>query len=129
MIRRKQQKLKTIWFYDEVYKRNILFCIGDANQTLKYLHKQYNIDVDFSGNEAAKTFDYMNEGYGVIIWLESFNNSPETWGYLVHELSHATMYILAHAGIVTEVIEDEPFAYYMEFLTRRFVAEHRKKYR
>jgi len=36
-------KIKSVWFYDEEYKENILFVIGDSIEFQKYVFKECHI--------------------------------------------------------------------------------------
>lgn len=120
------KKLTSVWFYDEMYKQNLLFLIGLPDEAVKYIKKQYNIDIEFSGFEAGKCFDIKH--YGLIIWLESFIGKPKEYGVLLHEIFHAALFTMDN--IKQEVTaENEVVAYYGEYLMRKFLElgkPHRK---
>ena len=115
-------KLKTISFYDEVYKQNILFCIGDSEKTKKYVYKNAKIKIEFDGKDGGLTFDCTESRKGIIIWLISFNRKPEDFGYLIHEILHCTFFTMANKGIKLKDDDfNESFTYYSEFLMRKFL--------
>ncbi len=119
-----KNKIKSVWFYDEVYKGNILFVIGDKDEFKKYIHNEYKIELDVDGRHTGRCYDIP--GYGIIIWMRNFNRSPKYYGVLVHEIIHATFFILENKFIPT-ADNSEPFNYHCEFLMRKFLEIYNKR--
>jgi hypothetical protein len=118
--------LKTVWFYDDIHKKNILFVVGGSKEaTIEYCKNKINLTLPEWVKEVdAKTYDVEN--YGIIIWLRRFDRSPYDYGCLVHEIAHAADYILDRVGWVYQPGNNEPFTYLCEFLTRKFLELYKK---
>lgn len=114
-----KSNIKSIYFYDEVYAQNILFCVGTQEATKKYIKKCYDLDLDFKGDEGGKCFGVR--GYGIIIWMPMFKKDPIYLGILAHEILHAVLFIFDIAGVKVDADNSEPTAYLMESYTRRFL--------
>lgn len=118
----KNKNFKVVWFYDEVYKQNILFCIGDAEQTIKYIKESYNIKVTISHEKnAGKCWEIPS--YGIIIWLDKFSKTPKNIAILAHECLHASLFILNDKIDYTSS-HSEALNYHVEFIIRKFLEEY-----
>jgi hypothetical protein len=118
---------KTVNFYDDVYKQNILFCIGDYERSKKCICKWINDDMEFDWNYGGLTFDYTYISKGMIVWLCEFSYKPNDFGYLSHEIAHVTFLTMRNCGIkFCKRSYNEAYTYYIEFLTRRFLEELEK---
>jgi hypothetical protein len=118
-------KLKKIWLYDEVFKQNYLFLIGDRITAEKFLNKNYSESFNVKESNDAKIFRL--ETGGIIMWIPRVNNKPRTLAVLSHELAHAVSYCFDFHGIKLDPQNDEPFSYYLEYLTRKFLEGWNKK--
>jgi hypothetical protein len=119
------KKLKTVWFYESVYRQNILFIIGGTGKEVtEYCKKQVDVDLPKWHECGGRTYDVNN--YGIIIYLQKFDRTPLRYGCLVHEIGHAADYILDKAGWIYLPGNNEPFTYLCEFLTRKFLELYNK---
>ncbi len=119
------KKLRTVWFYDEVYRTNYMFLVGDCNQAVKYVKKNHKTTLAIGDQAEGKIWDCP--GYGYYIWMRIFNYNPRYLGTLMHEITHAVLWELERAGIKPHA-ENEPFTYYAEFIMRKFLELWNKKY-
>lgn len=116
-------KLKAIWFYDEVYKSNILFVIGPQAEASEYAKKQYNINLEFVGTEGGRTFEVPS--FGVIIWMPHFKRTSKDFGVLTHEIIHASLYTM-DGKLNIDAENCEPFNYHCEWMMRKFLQLYKK---
>jgi len=119
-----KSNFKSVHFYDETYAQNILFCVGTQKDTQKYVKRNYNLDLDFKGNEGGKCFEVR--GYGIIIWMPMFKKEAQYLGVLAHEITHAVVFVFDVVSIKVDADNSEPMAYLMESYTRRFLQEWNK---
>lgn len=110
----------------DIYKRGINIFIGTPEQLIDWAEKTYNEDVEDeefikdlkTGSFGLADFHWGN-GYGVVR-LPKFPKTPEEIAYTVHELFHATSYLLGYSGVSysNESLANEAYAYLIEHLTR-----------
>ena len=105
---------KTVYrsFCDDLYRAryHIYICKGDRiRSTFK---KKYNIDLedkDASGSFYAVKSDGWAEE--LVIWLDKYDEID-----LLHEVTHAVIYVLDKRGITINSENDEPMCYYTGWL-------------
>ena len=115
----KKYKNKSIWFYDEVYKENILFLFGDFDDSIKYAKEQSDIILTTESRIlcAGRTWDVKN--YGIVIWCAKEPVCPKYKAVLAHEILHGALYTMENKGVIINADNSEPITYYVEFLTRK----------
>ena len=59
---------------------------------------------------------YYNDYDYRVLWLNGWPKSVDDYGSLVHEISHATFYLLQSRGLRHSEDSDEAYAYLMGFL-------------
>jgi hypothetical protein len=116
---------KEYHLFDLVYLVNIVLVVGCKVEAVKLLKKEYKVDLDFEG-EFATGFTNMING-NVFIWLEKFDKSPSAYSDFVHEMFHATTYVLGSRDVKFKTHNDEPYAYYLGFLIRQFLERLKAK--
>ena len=110
----------------DIYKRGIDVFIGTPKELQKWSKKHFNED---KGDEefnrsleecsyGAGDFHYGN-GYAVVR-IPKFPKTPKEVAVLVHELLHATSWLLWYSGIEfdNDNINNEAYTYLLEHLTR-----------
>lgn len=83
--------------------------ISDDEEECRVLTEQFY--GTFYENNANGAFAFYKRDF--FVWVRHANSVSE----LVHELYHATNYILTQCGVAHDEI-DEPYAYLLEYLTR-----------
>jgi hypothetical protein len=112
--------MKVVWFYDEIYRENILFIIGSkGKKIIKYCKKRINVDLPDWRDCGGRCYEITD--YGIIIYLQKFDYSPKRFGALTHEIVHGASFILNSRGVKHDSDNNEALTYYTEFLTRKFL--------
>lgn len=90
------------------------------------------INTYIGGNFVEKE-DFDNSGLTVytessapIIWLPSYNKTPEDISILNHELLHVTFYLLTCSNIPYDTSSEEAYTYLMQNLSLQFYKELQK---
>lgn len=115
-----------------VYKRGVHVLIGTHNELLKYIKKEYKgVEKDYK--DFLESVKIKTNGYATTYWgdgecvvlLPKFPDNPEDIAVATHEMMHATECILWYSGIYKdkEKINDEVFAYLLEYLVKNTLEE------
>lgn len=110
----------------DIYKRGIDIFIGTPEELQKWSKKTFNEDKDDEefnrGLEecsyGSADFHYGN-GYAVVR-IPEFPENPVDTATLVHELFHATAWLLWYSGVEFDNrnVNNEAYTYLLEHLTR-----------
>lgn len=120
------KKLRDYCLHDPIYGAHIIVIINkDQDDAIKLFKQKYSEDIEIDTDMDGYTF--MNPGKATCVWLKKFNNTVEDYVTLVHELHHATGFILNYNGVKFDTFNDEPFTYYLSFLVREFLTMFKKK--
>lgn len=124
----KKPQLKAWNWADPIYDTGVMLFVGDFDATHAKL-------AELLGKDNAEAFKtdcrplgrtlWLNAeiGSGVIVWLSSFTPSDgDSLAVLVHELHHATFYVLCSRGLRHSEESDEAFAYHKAWLFRQCFA-------
>ena len=112
-------KLKIIKHIDNVFDREYLFLIGDLDQANKYTLRTLDTELDVDESVIGC---YQRIAPKSVIWLQSFNNTPEDISILAHECLHATFDLMEYVGIEYDGEENnEAFTHYLGSLVRSFL--------
>jgi hypothetical protein len=115
----------SIWFYDEVYRANWLFFIGDRDNFFDFLEKNYEDKINLEeiretwSDAGCHTWDIIN--FGIVIWMPKFTLTPTWLGVLMHEIIHGVIFVFDHKPINITTENHEHFTYYAESIIRRFL--------
>lgn len=108
---------------DSVFKRDIYLIAGPSGESEQVLKKRFGYTEGLGDYADAYTIEHD----GVfIIWLEEFNDTPESIAILSHEVSHTTFAALTYLGINHCDETDEVFAYYNGSLMEQAIKFLRK---
>jgi hypothetical protein len=113
--------MKTVHFYDYLYKVNLLFVIGKKEECEKELHRLGH-HIQLGQGDGMTTF---NVDYGIVIWLADFKKNPRWLSCLVHEITHAATEVMDDIGWKFDSHNDEPFAYYCGWITKVFLEKYK----
>ncbi len=106
-----RRKRKPIWWYCEVFRRNVYMFIGwREGAAEEWALKNHGVHLMSHGRAHGKTW-YIDGN--VYVWTE--NRDMDT---IVHECVHAANYIFNDVGHKTEAENDELMAYYIMRLFR-----------
>ena len=107
-----------------IYHTHLYVFFGDKEECVKSLQKakkgkrkQSSIDTtletmsDSRGCFIQSIIDYYN-----LLWLPILPNTIDEFSTLIHEIAHATFYILDNAGLVHTKDSDEAYAYLQAFI-------------
>jgi len=110
----------------DIYKRGIDVFIGTPEELQKWSKKTFNEDKDDEEfnrslekcSYGAADFHYGN-GYAVVR-IPEFPENPVDTAALVHELLHATVWLLWYSGVEFDNRDpiNEAYTYLLEHLTR-----------
>ncbi len=112
--------------FDLVYRINIVLVVGCRKESSKLIKQVYEVNLDLDIDENAPGYTEMIEG-DIYVWLEKFNDIPDSYSDFVHEMFHAMTYVLDSRGVKFSVHNDEPHAYYLGFLIREFLTKLKAK--
>jgi hypothetical protein len=106
-------------FQCETYGANvILYSNASGEQVSKNVIKRYGCKVDCSKDDAAAFFVLESKKEGVptqyLVWVRD----PQAIDILAHECIHLAVRVLYDRGINITVKNDEPLAYYHNYLFR-----------
>ena len=106
-----KKKLRPKYFYDELYKVNFYLYIGvDYADFLRELKGRHGI-------ERPEYYDRVVAGKTIIVVHKDWKQ----WPVLLHEVNHATNWILNERGIELTNESEEAFTYYAEWLLNSIV--------
>lgn len=113
----------------EVFPYDVLVCLGTTGQQiLKYTERKFVECFTDEEKNAIKDID-SKKGYtlrlqnnAILLWTRDFPHTPEQFGYLMHEIFHASDLTLRRAGCALSDDSDEVWAYQIEWLTERIFA-------
>lgn len=110
----------------DIYKRGIYIFIGSPDELRNWCKKTFNDDED--DREFNMSLDKCSYGaadfhYGAgyaIVRIPKFPRTPIEVAYTVHELLHATQWLLWYSGVEYDNvhINNEAYTYLIEHLTR-----------
>ena len=133
-----KKKLKT-FIPCEVFKVEPMFLVNYSpeeyrKEISKLVElKEYELDdLDFAEGQQSTFSPTKDKRIAIlrVVWLRNFNPSnPEDVGCLVHEICHLVNRIHQHKGIPFngEYNNDETFSYMVDFFTREFLINYKKK--
>lgn len=86
-------------------------CIfGPKKNVGKYV--AYHLDeARWDGPSTQRGMTYVKSGHCPIVWMPRFPRTPTEHGTLAHEVGHAVMEMLHHAGVPVNVEAGEVFTY------------------
>ena len=110
---------------DSVYDRDIYFILSSQELASKFVASRFEtppFPEDDSDGESVET----EEGK-FLIWIEPYDDSPEWYAVLTHEVMHTTFEILKSIGISLRDESEEAYTYYADSLIRQAIKFARKK--
>lgn len=123
----KKTKKKPVYFEDRftfyLYKANITFAFGDFRRYSAMLKKRFGYEKKRDREPGGNTIRMIYEEGGktkeeFFLWLSKID-----YGCLAHEATHLAGYIFEARGIETRPEgEDEPFAFFVEWLVNDYLA-------
>lgn len=118
MVYLQSMKFKSRKIWIDLYKANVIFCCGDADEYQKFLKRRYKTEVpDTEYTEGRTSIRYANnKDCEYIMWIKDKDKFP----VIAHESFHLTIFILHDRGIGVTVETDETHAYLQEYLVREF---------
>lgn len=123
----KKIKFKLAQFFDPIYCREYEVFFGNVTEIKDWYTKTHNLllvdeasDMDGVEPEAFVFYD-NNRG----IYVSVFNKRPLPH-VIAHECSHLAKMALGHIGYTSKADDNEPEAYYQDFLVR-MIYECKKK--
>ena len=105
-----------------IYKAAVLIYWGDRKGLYKAVKRNSDkatareVIEEVTPNTEGVTV--MTSGRTVTIYLASPPRDPRSVAILIHELSHATNFILREVGILHTESTEEAYTYLLEYLTR-----------
>lgn len=120
----KRYSVRETSFSDPVYERTINVFVGPRKHFNKGTLKHHR-DVWIDKTSMASVVEIEKKS-GVSVWLwlpwkvarKAAANDPAAIAVVVHECLHATYSVMRAAGVSGSLDNDEPIAYYLEFVTR-----------
>lgn len=103
-----------------IYHRDVMIHLGDLDGISEHLNCFLNnehideIKECFSTTSRGKTIE-LNEGQ-IIVYLPKIPKTASGIATLVHELFHATHFVMEKAGITFSNDSDEAYAYLLDYL-------------
>ena len=118
----------------ELYGLKTVLIVGSYKDYQDYINKRFGLNEDskqkFYGGE-TQTLENSKE-YLSVIWLPRFNSYVDSYGTLAHECLHVAIRAMDRLGIPIKEDNQEPIAYYFEFLFTELLSrliKNRKKLR
>lgn len=104
--------------------KNVLL-IGAYSDYRRYVKKRFDIDdkseqMNFGGE--TQTLENSKE-YVSVIWLPRYDFSVNSFGTLAHECLHVAIRAMNRLGIPVTEDNQEPIAYYLDFLVVGFLTK------
>jgi len=101
--------------YIDIYMENIWLIVCSRDYFNRKIQTEFECDARTISKEAAGSFGvYALNGKEVgVIWLED-------WGSFVHEVFHATCWVLWGKGIPLVEESEEAYAYLINYLCKEF---------
>lgn len=113
--------LKPIHYYDEMWRRNVCFCIGwSPGAFKKWLLDNYGCDDDTIWQHAGMCYYLERKKDGhiqIIIWVR-YKTGPRMWTTLHHECIHAALHIL-DGRVTTTANNSETLCYLVDLLVEK----------
>lgn len=107
----------------DIYNRDVVVHCGGVKQLRKYLSGFMSQEVckeicdSLYDCELGRTLEIKNSD--ILVYLPKEPTDAKSLGVLIHELFHATYFVLQKAGIVCNDSADEAYAYLLEFLVEK----------
>lgn len=123
---KRKNNIKTIRFYDEIYKSNIYFIVCKSKELAVKKIKDY-IGIELPTGNIGEGCTWCIDKYGIVVWLPQFSLTPKWLSVLVHELAHITLETISRRiKIKLEESSEEAYTYHLEWLTKTFLQEWKK---
>lgn len=104
------------WFYCELYHHNFYFCPAFTREELAAaIFNNFQLDYpigDCAAGGSCIVVEMDDGRAGTFIWVDD----PKQLDVLVHECVHAANDLLNKRGIRFDADNDEPYAYYVQYL-------------
>lgn len=106
-----------------------MLIVGGYKSYQDHINKRFGLDdkseqMNFGGE--TQTLENSEE-YVSVIWMPRFDNSVDSYGTLAHECLHVAIRAMDRLGIPITEDNQEPIAYYFEFLFKELLSELIKK--
>jgi hypothetical protein len=102
-------------FTDEVFLAEFYFLICKRKKAEDWVFRKTKVKTEFKGEGAFQAFK-TKKGSGeiFIIWMLEWDEDA-----LLHELTHASIYIFHDRGVFISKKHDEAFCYYLSYLFKK----------
>lgn len=110
----------------DIYNRDVLVHCGNPKPLRKYLSKFLSQDAvrevcdSLRNCKLGQTLQIKDSG--ILVYLPKEPTDAKLIGVMIHELFHATYFILQKAGIDCNDSADEAYAYLLQFLTEKAIS-------
>lgn len=112
-----------------VYKRGVIIFVGTRKELYDWAKKKFNRESDEGLIQSIKkdveSTDSIGTTYNLglgesLVWLPNLSLTPKWIGNVVHELHHATMFLLDFVGVEYHYSgSNEPYTYLLEFFVTK----------
>lgn len=105
-------------FLAEIYLAPVYYCIGSTEQYARKYFKEQGIKVNEKPWGVGHTLSNEN---GKNIVYAIWTRNEKDFAVLAHELLHLTGFILSDRSVKYDVDNDEPFTYFIQYLTQEIL--------
>lgn len=116
----RKSKLLTKKLTESTYGRSVFLVCGEFDEAMEYIKKRWDGE---RLDEGAYGGVYTGKDGGIVIYVESFSQTPWWYSVVSHEALHAVENILWHAGVKHTNSSREAWAYLLDSLVAQIVTQ------
>lgn len=116
---------------DEIYYADIRVIIGEYAYYQKYCVSLglEEIKQENYGGEMQQLTNTETGDYAFLVWFPHIDFTSINYGVITHEFIHLVFRVFQTVGIKLDFENQEPLAYYMEYLITQFLQKAVKRYK
>ena len=105
---------------NEIYPFDVMFSFGESDINLKKRFKKFGVSEGSLFEHSLKLGQCTQFKNGqVLVRMPNIPKTPKDYNTLQHEIFHATTNIMNHIGSKLDEESEEPWAYFIGFLTQK----------
>lgn len=112
--------MKTKVIQIPIYNGTLQVLFGDISEVKNTLIEEYKVG-NYEAGEMVKAIEGSNaavmfDNKELFLWVNKIPTSIEDYGFLIHELQHATFRFLDNRGMSHTIESDEAYSYLIGYL-------------
>jgi len=116
---------------DEIYFSDIRVIIGEYSYYQKYCKSLglEEVKQENYGGEMQQLTNTETGDHAFLVWFPYIDFTSVSYGIITHEFIHVVLRIFETVGIKLDFDNQEPLAYYMEYLITQFLQKALKRHK